>query len=86
MSLFIIFVFVAVTAPLAAIVLVLIKIGIQEIFNYAEYKMNRIGILFILLSWFIFLPIMVLLSLFVGLYKFIVVSFPKHQNHKQGSY
>ncbi len=86
MNLFIICVFVAITAPLAAIALALIKIGIQEIFTYAEYKMNRIGILFILLSWFIFLPIMVLLNLFIGLYKYTVVNFPKHQNHKQGSY
>jgi len=86
MKLFIDFIFLVTTASLAAISLALIKIGSEEIFHYAEQKKNGVGILLILLSWIILLPIMVLFSLFVGLYKYIVVSFPKYQNHKQGPY
>jgi len=86
MSLFIIFIFVVATALLAAISLALIKIGSEEILRYAEQKKNGIGVLLIILSWIILLPIMVLLSLFVGLYKYIVISFPKFRNHKPESY
>lgn len=86
MSLFIIFIFVVVTALLAAISLALIKIGSEEILRYAEQKKNGIGVLLIILSWIILLPIMVLLSLFIGLYKYIVISFPKFRNHKPESY
>ena len=86
MNLFVICLFVVITAPLAVIALALIKIGSEEIFRYAEQKKNGIGVLCILLSWIILLPIMVLLSLFVGLYKYLVVTFPWIQNHKPGSY
>ena len=82
MKLLIIVLFVLITAPLAAAALALIKIGAQEIFFYAEHKMKGIGVFIILLSWIILLPIMILLSLIVGLYKYIAVNFPKYQNHK----
>ena len=82
MNLFIICLFVVISAVLAASALALIKVGAEEIFRYAEQKKNGIGVLLVLLSWIILLPIMILLSLFVGLYKFIVVRFPKYQNHK----
>jgi len=86
MNLFIIFIFVVVTALLAATALALIKIGSEEILRYAEQKKNGTGVFLIVLSWIILLPIMVLLSLFVGLYKYIIVTFPNLQNHKQGPY
>jgi hypothetical protein len=85
-KLFIIFIFVVTTASLAAIALALIKIDSEEIFRYAEQKKNGMGVFIFLTCWIILLPIMILLSLFVGLYKYIIVKFPKHQSHKPGSY
>ncbi len=85
MRLLIICLFVVITAPLAAITLALIKIGAEEIFRYAEQKKNGIGALLVLLSWIILLPIMLLLSLFAGLYKYVTFKSPKYQNHKSRS-
>ena len=50
MKLFIICIFVVITAVLTAITLALIKIGAEEIFRHAEQKMNGFGAMFTILS------------------------------------
>ncbi len=62
------------TALLAAAALALIKAGAQIIFNYAENRWSGSGAIGIIIAWIVALPIMVLLSLFCGLYRFIRVN------------
>ena len=73
-------------AVLTAVTLALFTIGAAEIFRFAENKYKGYGVAAVLLCWFILLPIMVLLSILVGLYKYITVKFPHLQNRKPESY
>ena len=72
MSIIIKFVLIIATAFLAAAMLALFKIGAGEIFRYAEQRWMGKGVIFVLFCWVIVLPIMVLLSLILGLYLFAI--------------
>ncbi len=65
--------FVICAAVLAAAILNLIRIGANVIFNYLEKRWNGLGATLIIIFWIIAFPIMVLLSLFFGLHRFITV-------------
>lgn len=81
MDMVVIFLFVIFTALLAAAALALIKIGAAEVFRYAEARWKGFGAIAIIFCWVIVLPVMVLLSFFVGLYRFITVNYRYFLHH-----
>jgi len=64
-------------AILAAIavagIIALLQIGANEIFRKIESKWGIPGVIILLLSWLILLPVLMLASILYGLYRFITV-------------
>lgn len=85
MSIVIIMIWVAL-AVFTAVTLALFTLGAGEIFRMAENKYKGYGVAAVLLCWFILLPIMVVLSIFVGLYRFITVNWSLLQNRRPEFY
>ena len=83
MNLVMIIIWVALAFLIAA-TLALFTIGASEIFLMADNRYRGYGVAAVLLCWFILLPIMVLVCIFVGLYKFVTANLSLLQNRRPG--
>ena len=60
-------------AILVACLAALLKLGSGEILRVVEEKWNAKGVILLIISWVVLLPIMMLASIVFGLYRFLTV-------------